>query len=90
MIVNPYDPDIHILRDVSYTIPISRKWKSDVFDLGNLHCRNSVLFHEPMITNVEGLFDESELTLETTMFPFLFPHQHGQYSGGIGFSEYMK
>ena len=90
MTVNPFDPDIHILRDVSYSIPISRKRKCDVFDSGNLYCRSSVLLREPMVTNVEGLSTDDGLTLETSMFPFLFPHQHGHYQGGIGFSDYIK
>ena len=30
------------------------------------------------------------LTLETALFPFLFPHRHGAYDEKITFIEYLK
>jgi hypothetical protein len=30
------------------------------------------------------------ISLETTLFPFLFPHGHGAYDGQISFKDYIK
>ncbi|MCO5604327.1 hypothetical protein L7F22_058492 [Adiantum nelumboides] len=34
--------------------------------------------------------DVHDVTIETAMFPFFFPHGHGHYNGEVGFSEYIK
>ncbi|MCO5551949.1 hypothetical protein L7F22_005456 [Adiantum nelumboides] len=34
--------------------------------------------------------DIHDVTIETTIFPFLFPHGHGHYNDEVGFSEYIK
>jgi hypothetical protein len=34
--------------------------------------------------------EKDGLFLEMTLFPFLFPHGHGDYSGKTHFNEYLK
>ena len=71
-------------------MPVSRKRKYELFQSGNMHCKNASLLQESMTTDVEGLLDDEAVTLEITLFPFLFPHKHGHYEGSESFPEYMK
>ena len=66
---------------------------ADFFTIGNVHIRNgsgSDTRGEPItfrrnILNVKLV----AMTLESTLFPFLFPHGHGAYDGRTTLSEYL-
>ena len=66
---------------------------ADFFTIGNVHLRNGSLSDirgEPITFRRNTLNVEIEgMTLETTLFPFLFPHGHGAYDGRTTLSEYL-
>jgi len=48
-------------------------------------------FHEQLITWYNGLQDNvANITLELSLFPFLFPHGHDAYDDKISIHEYLK
>ncbi len=48
-------------------------------------------FHKQLITRYNGLQDNvKSITLELSLFPFLFPHGHGAHDGKISIHEYLK
>jgi hypothetical protein len=47
--------------------------------------------HEKLIVQSNGLQDNTKnITLEISLFPFLFPHGHGVYDGKIKIHEYLN
>ena len=67
---------------------------ADFFIIKNVHLRNgsrSDTRGEPITFRRNILNVELEgMTLESALFPFLFPHGHGAYDGWTTFSEYLK
>jgi hypothetical protein len=67
---------------------------ADFFTIENVHLRNgsrSDIRGEPITFRRNTLNVEMEgMTLETALFPFLFPHGHGAYDGRTTHSEYLK
>jgi hypothetical protein len=67
---------------------------ADFFTIENVYLRNgswSDIKGEPITFRRNTLNVEMEgMTLETALFPFLFPHGHGAYDGWTTLSEYLK
>ena len=67
---------------------------ADFFTIGNVHLRNGSQFDirgEPITFRRNILNIKLEgMTLESVLFHFLFPHEHGAYDGRTTLSEYLK
>jgi hypothetical protein len=90
MSVNPHDPDLHILQDVTYHVPVSRKRSHELFSSGILYCRRQLIPRESFLTDVQGVSKEEDLTLENIMFPFQFPFQKCYFIGNTNLSDYFR
>ena len=84
--------DLTILFDMRDTAQHNKH--NDFFVIGDIHRREasengipseSIAFRSDTM-NIE----KYGLTLETALFPFLFPHGHGAYDGKTTFFEYLK
>ncbi len=52
---------------------------------------NSITTHEQLKVHIECLQSNIPfITLETTLFPFLFPQGEGAYDGRISLNDYFK
>jgi hypothetical protein len=52
---------------------------------------NSITTHEQLKVHIEWLPSNiPSITLETTLFPFLFPQGEGAYDGRISLNDYFK
>ncbi|GAQ92710.1 hypothetical protein KFL_011020025 [Klebsormidium nitens] len=67
--------------------------KSSAFDTGSLVTRNGYVVKR-LTTNVCGLpvrpIDDEKVTLETALFPFLFPFGSGAYDSKISLPTYLR
>jgi hypothetical protein len=68
--------------------------KKEFFIIGSLsknNITNSITTHEQLKVHIQWLQSNIPfITLETTLFPFLFPQGEGAYDGRISLNDYFK
>ncbi len=68
---------------------------SDKHEFSSIHLRSLAMVAErTIIFNHSGLpsinSDIKDVTMESAVFPFMFPFGHGQYDGAIRFADYIR
>ena len=84
--------DLTILFDMRDTAQHNKH--NDFYVIGDIHRCGALkigITSKPIPFRSDTMnIEKCGLTLETALFPFLFPHRHGAYDEKITFIEYLK